>query len=119
MRRNKDAQILEHMIAYCDDIICAVERFAGGKEQFASDRVFRNACAMPLMQIGELAKSLTDGIICMDTTIPWKEIKGMRDYFAHEYHEMDVDIIWNTIEDIPNFKNQCVQLREQIQDKQQ
>lgn len=119
MRRNKDAQIVEHIIAYCDDIMHAVERFQGGKEKFASDRVFRNACAMPLMQIGELAKSLTDDIICLDASIPWKDIKGMRDYFAHEYHEMDVDIIWNTIEDIPNFKIQCVQLREQIQGRQQ
>ena len=119
MRRNKDAQIVEHIIAYCDDIMHAVERFQGGKEQFASDRVFRNACAMPLMQIGELAKKLTDDIGGMDASIPWKDIKGMRDYFAHEYHEMDMDIIWNTIEDIPNFKNQCVQLREQLQDRQQ
>ena len=118
MRRNKNAQIVEHIIAYCDDVIHAVERFEGGKEKFATDRVFRNACAMPLMQIGELAKKLTDDIIRMDTTIPWKDVKGMRDYFAHEYHEMDMDIVWNTIEDIPNFKKQCLRLRERMQSAQ-
>ena len=115
MRRNKNAQILGHIIAYCDDVINAVGRFGGGKEKFVSDRIFRNACAMPLMQIGELAKSLPDDVIGMDSAIPWKDVKGMRDYFAHEYHEMDMDIIWNTIEEIPSFKEQCLRLREQLQ----
>ena len=114
MKRNKDAQIMEHIIEYCGDVTEAVDRFGGDKEKFVSDRVFRNACAMPLMQIGELAKSLSDAVLHMDTSIPWKEIKGMRDYFAHEYHEMDTDVIWNTIEDIPGFRKQCLRLLQQM-----
>lgn len=66
------------------------------------------------MQIGELAKNLTDDVLQLDASVPWKEIKGMRDYFAHEYHEMDADIIWNTIEEIPSFQKQCLRLLNQI-----
>ena len=66
------------------------------------------------MQIGELAKNLTDDVLQLDASVPWKEIKGMRDYFAHEYHEMDADIIWNTIVEIPSFQKQCLRLLNQI-----
>ena len=114
MRRNKDFVILGHIIEYCDDVAETITRFAGSKETFMNDRIFRNACAMPLMQIGELAKNLSDDVSDIDKTIPWKEIKGMRDYFAHEYHEMDMEIIWSTIEDLPVFKSQCEKVRKQL-----
>lgn len=48
MRRNKNAQIVEHIIAYCDDVIHAVERFEGGKEKFAT---FKNQCVQLREQI--------------------------------------------------------------------
>ena len=114
MKHNKNARIMEHIIEYCEDVTEAVRRFEGDKRKFMSDRIFRNACAMPLMQIGELAKNLTDDVLQLDASVPWKEIKGMRDYFAHEYHEMDADIIWNTIEEIPSFQKQCLRLLDQI-----
>jgi len=114
MKYNKDVAILEHIIDYCDDITNTVERFNGNKKMLDTDRVFRNACSMPLMQIGELAKNLSDETV-KNSTIPWKEIKGMRTFFAHEYQEIDIDIVWNSINDISSFKQDCVQLKQQIQ----
>ena len=66
------------------------------------------------MQIGELAKNLSN-VTVKNSTIPWKEIKGMRTFFAHEYQEIDIDIVWNSINDISSFKHDCVQLKQQIQ----
>lgn len=114
MKYNKDAVILEHIIDYCDDIANTVERFNGTKEMLEADRIFRNACSMPLMQIGELAKKLSEEAVKI-SNIPWKEIKGMRTFFAHEYQEIDIEIVWNSINDISAFKHDCVQLKHQIQ----
>ena len=73
-----------------------------------SDVVYRNAVAMPVQQIGELAKHLTDDFIDVHTDIPWKKIKGMRTWFAHQYLNMDKDIIWGVIQEgIPQLKEFC------------
>lgn len=42
--------------------------------------------------------------------IPWRAIRGMRNLFAHAYHNMRVDEIWKTaIENIQPLKDFCVQ----------
>lgn len=55
--KNKDKQILEHIIKYCIDIHLAVEHFGREEKEFANNPVYMNACSMPLLQIGELAKN--------------------------------------------------------------
>lgn len=40
--------------------------------------------------------------------MPWREIKAMRNIAAHNYGEIDVDILWETaIDDIPCLKKYC------------
>ena len=53
----KDIQILEHIIKYCIDIQLAIEHFGKDEKTFSSSPVYLNACSMPLLQIGELAKN--------------------------------------------------------------
>ena len=52
---------------------------------------------MPMLQIGELAKRLSENILEATKVIPWKQVKGMRDFFVHDYLSMDKEIIWNTL----------------------
>ncbi len=61
--------------------------------------IYRNAVSMPIQQIGELAKTYSESFIAETSDIPWKEIKGMRTFFAHEYDEMDMDVIWEASHD--------------------
>ena len=84
----KDAQILEHIIKYCIDIQLAVEHFGKDETTFTHNPVYLNACSMPLLQIGELAKKLSNVFIASTPSIPWRQIKGMRDFFAHDYLQM-------------------------------
>ena len=70
------------------------------------DPVYRNAISMPIQQIGELVKHLTEEFIDDHPDIPWKKIKGMRTWFAHQYLNMDRDIIWN-VDGIPQLKYFC------------
>ena len=49
----RDAHILTHMIAYCDQIDEAVNHFGRDQETFFSDKVYQNAVALCLLQIGE------------------------------------------------------------------
>ncbi len=107
----RDKQILQHIIQHCDEIDEAIERFGNSKSLFEKDRVYCNAVSMPILQIGELAKRLSDNFIIYSTDIPWKAIKGMRDMFAHQYHSMNTTKIWETaIDDIPILRKKCQQI---------
>jgi uncharacterized protein with HEPN domain len=63
---------------------------------------------MPLIVIGELVKKIdkiTDqSLLKKYPTIPWGEIKGMRNIVVHDYFNIDAEEIFNTCkEDIPKL----------------
>ncbi|MCI6100089.1 MAG: DUF86 domain-containing protein [Selenomonas sp.] len=101
----KDYQILVHIREYCKEVRLALESFPQGEDEFERNPVFRNACSMPIMQIGELAKHLSEEFVHADVETPWRAIKGMRNLFAHDYHSMNYDLIWETAtENIPELE---------------
>lgn len=107
----RDAQILQHIVQHCEEIDITIKRFGRQKSYFEKDPVYVNAISMPILQIGELAKRLSEDFIKKSLDIPWKAIKGMRDMFAHQYHSMNKEKIWETaIEDIPILNKKCQQI---------
>ena len=104
----RDLSILKHIVSYCDDIENAVSRFGDGIEAFASDKDYRNACAMCILQIGELANHLGQEFRKSHPGMPWSEIRGMRNVMAHAYGSISVQATWETIQqDIPALKAFC------------
>ncbi|MBR1884783.1 MAG: DUF86 domain-containing protein [Schwartzia sp.] len=98
----RDKQILEHMVRYCKEILGALNRFGNSKESFMDDYIFYNACSMSLFQLGELSKRLSDEFRETYLDLPWKEMRTIRNVFAHEYERSDKESLWNTIQnDIP------------------
>lgn len=59
------------------------------------------ATSMMLESIGEAVKKidkLTNGeLFLLKPEIPWKQIKGMRDHIAHGYFDIDVEMIWQVV----------------------
>ena len=103
-----DVSIIRHMLTYCREIEAAVSCFGDSEQEFLQNPVYRNAVSMPVQQIGELAKHLSDEFIGFHSEIPWRQIKGMRDWFAHQYLEMDVGVIWAVAkEDLPPLRAFC------------
>lgn len=106
---NRDQQIIQKIIKYCNEIAQTHESFCNKKELFfdkSTGFIYRNSIAMPILQIGELVKSLSDEFKSAHSSIPWRDIARMRDYFAHRYGAMDYDMTWNTsLEDVPMLKN--------------
>lgn len=102
----RDEQLVRRMLEYCNEIAGTLSYFGNDEQRFYSDYIMRNALAMPLQQIGELATHVTDGFIAVHGNIPWKQIKGMRTWFAHQYWDMSFDKIWVTLtEDVPGLKS--------------
>ena len=110
----RDVAIIQHILKYCLEIEEALAFFGGDEAAFMQNAVFRNAVSMPIQQIGELAKHLSDDFVASHPEIPWRQIKGMRDWFAHQYLAMDAAVIWAVAqEDLPPLKAFCQALLEQ------
>lgn len=106
---------------YCGEIEDTIQLFGDGEKRFLANHVYRNACAMALQTIGELAKKLSDDFMEQaaqddaNEPIPWREIKGMRTFLAHNYHDgIDMRKVWLSIKSgVPRLERFC---RETLQE---
>lgn len=109
--RNEDILIVKKMLKYCNDINNLLARFDQDFERYKTDIAFQYACNMCIIQIGELANRLSDEMKESSKNIPWRAIIGMRNLHAHDYENVDLDIVWNTLqEDIPILKRDLEKL---------
>ena len=56
----RDLSILQHIVSYCEQIEQAVEHFGNEATIFAENKIYRNATALCILQIGELVGKLTE-----------------------------------------------------------
>jgi uncharacterized protein with HEPN domain len=109
MGYNSNRQCIEKIEIYCNKIRTFTQDFSISREELINDSVLLFAVSFALLQIGEIAKNLSkDFVDKTQIVIPWKNIKGMRDYFVHGYEDMDADTIWSTaVKNIPELKKFC------------
>ena len=109
----RDIEVLKSILNYCEQIDEANRQFGADKECFENNTVYRNAAAMCVLQIGELAKRLSEGYKqYTGDSVPWHQIQGLRNVVAHEYGSIDSESLWETVtEDIPQLYEFC---KEQI-----
>ena len=89
----------------------AVDRFGKSYDIFSKDPVYRNAVSLCILQIGELVGNLSEAFRADHPSIPWRQIKLMRNIVAHRYGTIDHAITWDVIEnDIPDLKAYCEKL---------
>ena len=55
---DRNISILEHIVGYCDQIEETIRRFGNDYGVFSADAIYRNAAALCVLQIGELAGKL-------------------------------------------------------------
>lgn len=105
--KQKDETILKRIMKYCLEIKETHQYFKQDKEIFMNEKcgfIYRNSVTMPILQIGELARMLSEEFLNEYTKIPWKLIMRMRDMVAHHYGSLDYEIVWNTsMSDIPQL----------------
>ena len=101
-----------------EDILSAIERVEDRTKDIktiddflcsSSGMVLLDATCMLLIAIGESLKNLdktTDGkLLPTYPSIPWKNVKGMRDIIAHHYFDVDAaQILWIVKNEISPLK---------------
>jgi len=105
---NRDRDIIEHILRYCNQVQTAHHDFGRSKEKFVESTTYQNAVSMCILQIGELVGRLTDDFKAANADIPWHKIRGMRNYVAHEYGSIDFEIVWfASTKSIPELQIFC------------
>lgn len=99
---NKDLRIIKKMLEYIKSIKAYCKTIKTVNE-FQQNSMLSEAVCFDLLQIGELAKDgLSDECKEHMSTIPWSQIKGLRNRIVHGYDNINFEIIFETIkEDIP------------------
>ena len=121
MIKNSIKSRFEKMIKYCDELINKTKNRT--IEDLYKDENFAEASCFVLGLIGEQipgVKTNSSGVIIKDddydefyqkyNQINWNEIKGARNKIFHDYDGVNMDLIWETLEEIPAFKNKLLEI---------
>jgi uncharacterized protein with HEPN domain len=94
-----------------------IEGFTKGMsfEDFQTDLKTVKAVLYNLAIIGEAAGGLLPEVEVNYPEIPWVDIRGIRNVVIHEYFRVDLDIVWETVQqDLPSLIKQLENLLEQL-----
>ncbi|MFN0133104.1 MAG: DUF86 domain-containing protein [Phycisphaerales bacterium] len=88
----RDLAYLRDMLDACDRI----GRFVKGKtfDDYHADDLLRSAVERQIEIVGEAARRLTDAFRSAHPEIPWRPVIAQRHILAHEYGEIEDDLIW-------------------------
>ncbi len=105
----KEQGLLLSIIKHCEKIN---EKMNGlTREEFDADEDVVQIICFNILQIGELAKNFEPTFIAKYNSVPWRQIKGMRDKVAHGYGTIDMDRVWDTaLNDINPLLDYCRQI---------
>jgi uncharacterized protein with HEPN domain len=66
-------------------------------EAFVKDKRTHNAVIRCIEVIGEATKNIPNDVRLKYSSIPWKNMAGMRDVVIHFYMGVDFEIVWDVV----------------------
>lgn len=113
----REFKTLEHISGHCEKIqeyLTVVPDVIS----FVNNEVLRDAVALRVLAIGELVKRLSPDFrkeaemiekdMGVEYPTNWKGLAGIRDFVAHEYDNLDFEIVYDTaVVEMPQLKETC------------
>jgi len=114
-RADNDVWRLGHII----ESIELIESFMNGidKEKFEADYMLQSAVVRQFEIIGEATNNLSAGLIIRyEKYVNWAEVIGMRHKMIHDYFDVNLDVIWDTIQkDISILKTKINKIQKDLE----
>jgi len=99
---SRDKQSLQDMWNAIQEILTFTQKM--NYESLKTDRRTQAAVLYEIIIIGEAANRLSAEFREEHSTIPWKDIIGMRNILAHQYDKVETEAVWDVIyQDIPEL----------------
>ncbi|SAL39100.1 hypothetical protein AWB64_04084 [Caballeronia sordidicola] len=94
---------LSDYLDHIQQAACDAYSFVSGmdKAQFLADKRTQSAVVMSLVIMGEASTKVMDRhpeFAQQHAGIPWRSMRGMRNRIAHGYFEIDLDLVWDTVQ---------------------
>lgn len=91
------SECIERIEAYINDV---------DKTAFLDSNMIQDAVIRNLQTMAESTQRLSDGIKDKHSQIDWYKIAGFRNILVHDYLGVDVERVWNIIQnDLPELKD--------------
>jgi uncharacterized protein with HEPN domain len=98
---DRDRRAVEDILEFCAQ---AARLVARGPETFERDEMLALAGEALIARVGEAAARLSPEFRERRPTVPWRDIRGMRNLVAHDYGRIDTRVVWNTLQrDFPTL----------------
>lgn len=94
---DRDLGTLVGIVMACDDVEGKLSRFGIDRTVWIHDRYLRDCVLMSIGRIGELAGKLSEECRSRFADVPWRQIRGMRNYIVHDYDNVNLDLAWDTV----------------------
>lgn len=112
MNQSRLADYLDHIQQAAGNASAFVEGLS--LADFMQDKRTQHAVTMSLIIIGEAAAKLMDShadFVRSHPEVPWRAMRGMRNRVAHGYFDLELQVIWATVqEELPRLRQQMVEL---------
>jgi uncharacterized protein with HEPN domain len=100
---------LEDIEKSCTKIILYTEGLT--RDQVFTDELRLDGILFNLQVIGEAVKRLPADFRERHAAVAWREIAGLRDFVAHAYFALDLEILWDAIQQgVPTLKGQIEEI---------
>lgn len=99
MSNDRLPNYLDHMIEAAQQACSYAEGIC--KTDFLADKRTQQAVILNLVIIGEAATNLLKDygkFLDQHPDVPWRSMKGMCNRIAHGYFDIDLDIVWETVQ---------------------
>jgi len=103
----QDRLYIQHILDAISTIEGYIQNF--DFEMFLKNKLVQDGIIRELEIIGEASKNLSSDFKNSLKEISWKDVMGMRDKLIHEYFGVDLEAVWQTVqEDLPPLKNSLI-----------
>lgn len=109
-------EYLDHILEEADYLIKTSDQLS--YNEFVNDPTLTRAFIRSLEIIGEAVKKIPKEFRQKYPSVTWKDMAGMRDVLIHRYSHVDLELVWDVIQDdIPKLKKQIANIIQDLEEE--